>query len=369
MRFLHEVAPALLAALGVPGERAALDVPDARSACLLLIDGLGWHLLGDHATDAPFLAALAEDTEPLSVGFPATTATSLASLSTGRPSGEHGVTGYTFVASSGTVLNALTWCSQSGVDLRDTLVPEQVQPHHTALQRAAVAGLDVRVVAPPPQQGSGLTRAALRGGQFCSAHALGDLAAGVLTGVAGRGFCYAYHGDLDLVGHLHGPGSLPWRLQLQLIDRLVATIAERLPAGALLAVVADHGMVALTDPVDVDADERLRAGVWMLAGDVRARHVHTVPGAAADVLATWREVLGPRAQVLARQEAIAAGWFGPVVTDGVHERLGDVVVAARSGTGLLRRASEPRESAMVGHHGSLTDAEQLVPFLLVTGQG
>jgi len=375
MRCLHEVLPALLAALGVPaelgvpGERAALEVPDARSACLLLIDGLGWHLLRDHATDAPFLATLAEGTEPLSVGFPATTATSITSLGTGRAPGEHGVTGYTFLAPSGAVLNALTWCSQAGVDLRGTAVPEQVQPHDTVLQRAAAAGLDVRVVTSPLHQGSGLTRAALRGGEFRSAHALGDLATGVLAGVAGRGFCYAYHGDLDLMGHLYGPGSLPWRLQLQLVDRLVATIAERLPGGALLAVVADHGMVALTDPVDADADERLRAGVGALAGDVRARHVHAVPGAAADVLATWREVLGPRAQVLAREEAIAAGWFGPTVADAVRERIGDVVVAARRGAGVIRRIAEPQESAMIGHHGSLTDAEQLVPFLLVTGSG
>jgi hypothetical protein len=97
--------------------------------------------------------------------------------------------------------------------------------------------------------------------------------------------------------------------------------------------------------------------------------VHAAPGAAADVLATWREVLGPRAQVLAREEAVAAGWFGPTVADRVRERIGDVVVAARHGTGVLRRVAEPRESAMVGHHGSLTDAEQLVPFLLVTGTG
>jgi hypothetical protein len=162
---------------------------------------------------------------------------------------------------------------------------------------------------------------------------------------------------------------LPWRLQLQLVDRLVAMIAERLPAGALLVVVADHGMVELTDPVDADADERLRAGVGVIAGDVRARHVHAAPGAAADVLATWREVLGPRAQVLARADAVAAGWFGPIVADGVRERIGDVVVAAQGGAGVLRRIAEPRESAMVGHHGSLTDAEQLVPFLLVTGSG
>jgi len=358
-RSLADVTPSLLAALGVPGERATLEIPDARSACLLLIDGLGAHLLRDHPADAPFLSSLAG--EVLAVGFPSTTATSITSLGTGRPSGEHGITGYTFAA-DGDLLNALTWCSATGLDLRESAVPERLQPHDTALQRAAATGLDVRVVAPALHRRSGLTRAALRGGEFRGVHALGDLAAEALSA---PGFCYAYHGDLDLVGHRYGPGSLPWRLQLRLIDTLVATIAERLPAGALLAVVADHGMVEVTDPVDADADERLRAGVRLVAGDVRARHVHAEPGAATDVLAAWREVLGERADVLTRADAVTAGWFGPSVAPEVLARIGDVVVAARGTAGVVLPVTEPRESAMIGHHGSRTDAEQLVPFLLI----
>ncbi len=50
----------------------------------------------------------------------------------------------------------------------------------------------------------------------------------------------------------------------------------------------------------------------MLAGEPRARYVHAAPGAAADVLATWRETLGDRAWVVGRDEAVAAGVFGPV---------------------------------------------------------
>jgi hypothetical protein len=368
IRSLAEVVPALLAAL--VGEGNVLDVAPARSACLLLIDGLGAELLAAHASDAPVLASLATADEPLTAGFPATTAASIASLGTGRPPGGHGITGYTFAAPGGELLNALTWCSHGDgnpVDLRERAVPEQLQPHDTALQRAAAAGLDVRVVAPAFQRRSGLTRAALRGGDFYGTHALGDLATGVLDGLDGRGLCYAYHGDLDLIGHVYGPGSPAWRMQLRAVDWLVAAIAERLPPGALLAVVADHGMVEVTDPVDADSEPALRDGVRALAGDVRARHVHARPGAAADVLAAWSGMLRDRAWVVSGDEAVASGWFG-AVSDPVRERIGDVVVAARGGFGVLRRSAEPRESAMTGHHGSLTSAEQLVPFLQIRGE-
>lgn len=110
---------------------------------------------------------------------------------------------------------------------------------------------------------SGLTRAILRGGRYVGVHALGDLAAGVVAAVAGSGFCYGYHADLDLVGHLHGPGSPAWRMQLRQVDRLVESVVEALPSECLLTVVADHGMVAV-DPaaaVDIDECEPLRSGV------------------------------------------------------------------------------------------------------------
>ena len=59
-----------------------------------------------------------------------------------------------------------------------------------------------------------MTRAALRGGRYVGVQALGDLAACVREAIADGGFCYGYHGELDLLGHLYGPGSAAWRMQL-----------------------------------------------------------------------------------------------------------------------------------------------------------
>ena len=99
----------------------------------------------------------------------------------------------------------------------------------------------------------------LRGGRYVGVHALGDLAACVQSAVADGGFCYGYHSELDLLGHVYGPGSAAWRMQLRQVDRLVESIVEALPAGGLLAVVADHGMVTVdeSEVVDVDGCELL----------------------------------------------------------------------------------------------------------------
>src|SRR5262249_44737336 len=219
-----------------------------RGVCLLLVDGLGWGLLREHAGDAPFLASLAAGREPIAAGFPATTAASVAALGTGVPAGVHGIVGTTFAIGDGLVLDALGWRTRDGgrmVDARKRFVPEEVQPLPTALERAAAGGTRVRLAVAERFRGSGLTRAVMRGGDLHGGFALGDLAVVALAGLTGDSpaLSYAYHGDLDLLGHVYGPGSPPWRLQLSHVDRLAAAIAAGLPDRTALIVTADHGMV------------------------------------------------------------------------------------------------------------------------------
>jgi Type I phosphodiesterase / nucleotide pyrophosphatase len=373
---LSDVVPSIMAGLGVPGMTAALPLPEARKVCLLLVDGLGWPLLREYAKDAPFLAGLAGDA--ITAGFPATTATSLTTIGTGVPPGEHGIVGYTFLAGrdeerGDELMNALSWGLHAGgknVDFRDTYVPEQFQPVTTAFQRATEAGVLVRLATHRSFEGSGLTRAAFEGSEFNGVLAMGDLvsiATAALT-AADRVFCYAYHSELDLLGHVFGPGSKAWRFQLRQVDQLAASIAEELPSDGMLVVTADHGMVHVgeDDRIDFDTNPDLRAGVRLLGGEARARHVYT-GGAVADVKAAWSAVVGDRAWILSRDEAIAAGWFGPVVADVVRPRIGDLVVASRGNTAITRSKVEPRMSLLTGQHGSLTPEDQLIPLLTKAG--
>jgi hypothetical protein len=365
-RSLAEVLPALMRALGMPEAASELVVEPVRAAALLLVDGLWSELLAAHSADAPFLASL-PDAGPVTVGFPSSTSISLTSLGTGLPPGAHGLLGISFRV-DGELLDSLKWTSHGtgeAVDLRESQPPEQVQSRPTALERAAAAGIEVTVVSQQAFRGSGLTRAALRGGRFRGAYAMGDLAAEVITALTGPGrrLCYGYHADLDAMGHVHAPGSLPWRLQLAQVDRMAQRITEHLPSDAVLAITGDHGMVAVDRIFDADTDDALQHGVLLLGGDARARHVYARPGAADDVLAAWRAVLGDAAWVVPGAQAVAEGWFGPVAP-AVRDRVGDVVVATRGTTAVIRSMAEPLISKLPGQHGSLSSAEQLVPLLL-----
>jgi Type I phosphodiesterase / nucleotide pyrophosphatase len=356
---LADLSDSLLASLGVPGATNPLGLAPASRACLLLVDGLGWDLLRSHRSAAPFLSGLAETGCWLTAGFPATTATSLGSLGTASPPGQHGLLGYQVrVPDTGQLLNELRWDK--------TVDPVRWQPGPTIFERTAAAGIAAIRVAAGAFRQSGLSVATMRGADYHPADTPGALVASTAAALAAerRALALVYTGDLDATGHARGCESPAWRFQLGHVDRLAEQLAGALPAGAVLYVTADHGMVDVPPDqrTDADADAELRAGVALLGGEGRARHVYATPGAAADVLAAWQSVLGDRAWVVSRDEAVEAGWFGPV-DSWAAARIGDVVAAMRGRSAVVATQAEPRESALVGMHGSLTPAEQRVPLL------
>ncbi|TSD93968.1 alkaline phosphatase family protein [Skermania sp. ID1734] len=361
--------PSVLASLGMKGmtDRIGLDL-DVDRVCLLLVDGMGAELLAANVDAAPFLA----DRSPtvLTTGFPSTTATSLTSLGTGVPPGEHGIVGYLLaVPGHDRLMNPLKWRLHGPgpkVDLLKAVAPEQFQSTQTLLDQAATSGITVTKVAPMYQSESGLSRAALRGGGFRAAFSMGDLVDGALTALrdGDRSLVYAYHGELDLTGHVRGPDSLAWALELAQVDTMARAIAERLPPRSALVVTADHGMVTVREPVDFDTTPELRDGVARLGGEPRARHVYTEH--ADEVTVAWRELLGPEYLVLTRPDAVEAGWFGPIVSADIAGRIGDVVCAAVGSGAVIRSGVEPLQSSLLGHHGSLTSAEMNVPLLVYT---
>ncbi|MUL42964.1 alkaline phosphatase family protein [Streptomonospora sp. PA3] len=359
---LAALTPSVLASLGVPGEPDPLGLPPTRRACVLLVDGMGWELLRENRAHAPFLAGLLDSGRPIAAGCPTTTATSLTTVGTGLAPGHHGVVGYQ-VAIPGTerLLNQLRWGDPE-------IVPEDWQPHATAYERAERAGVRTAYIAADAYRGSGLSRASARGSRYVGADSITELAVRAGEALAGddRVLAFVYHSDLDSFGHVCGVDSPYWRLHLGYVDRLAEQIADSLPPDTALYITADHGMVdtAPQTRIDIETEPAFNAGVRLRAGEPRARQVYTREGAASDVADAWRELLGERALVLTRDEALARGLFGEV-DDAVRPRIGDVIALARGATALVAPESERTLSTLVGHHGSLTAAELRVPLLRV----
>jgi len=366
-----DVLPAAAALLRVHGaiDRLGLleSVGEIDRVAVVLVDGMGWHLLPEMAASAPLLASVlacrAGRLSELVCTFPSTTPSSLVSLGTGAQPGEHGILGFTLnIPGTDRVLNHIRW--------RDDPPHLDWQPLPTWFERLERAGISTRVVLPASFLGSGLTDAAYRGAQFRPTGTSDDYARRVADELrSAAGLVYGYTADLDTAAHVFGIGSARWHEAAVRVDTLLTRLVEALPPRAALLVTADHGGVNVSPDARIDLDvdprlgPRLADGLRVVAGEPRVRYLHTEAGAAADVQAAFTEVLDGYAEVYSRAQAVATGMFGPV--DPRHlARIGDVVVVCTGDAAVLATGHEPPETArLIGFHGAATAAEMAIPLI------
>jgi hypothetical protein len=345
---LADVFPSCLAA--IRGEENRLRLSPVRTAIVLLVDGLGAAALAARAGHARTLLAASTTIQS---GFPTTTASALATLTTGTAPGQHGLVGYSVLdAAKNRVINQLSgW---------DGLDPLSWQPQPTYFERAADAGIGATVIAPARYRDSPFSRAVLRGATFVAAETIAERLAVACTL---SGLVYAYVPELDKLAHQFGVESPQWTVALESLDAQVSAL--RLPADVGMLVTADHGVidVAPHNHILFDTVPELMAGVAHVGGEPRCLQLYLEPGADLDALAAaWHASEDARSWVATRAEAIAAGWFGDVRPE-VMNRIGDLLIAARKGVAYYRSTASERSRAMVGQHGSWSPGELNVPLI------
>ena len=347
-RWVGAVVPALT------GQASAEILPEpavaARVVVLLVLDGIGWRLLGQHSDAAPTLAGLVGG--PITTVAPTTTAAALTSITTGATPAQHGVAGFRFRV-GGEVLNALRWRLDRGGQAPE---PASVQP------LAPFGGVKVPVISRAEFEHTGFTAAHLRGVPLRGWRTPGTIVTHCreLLG-QGHTLVYAYYDGVDKVAHAHGLRDDFLRDELRATDRIVADLLEALPPDGALLVTSDHGQVH----VGPDRQRSLASLDHMVdrySGEGRFRSLHAQSGAVAELLAAARELAGGEAWVRSREEVVEAGWLGPATGPIVAGRLGDVIIAPHAPVAFADPGYE-FEQRLQSMHGSLTEDEMLVPLM------
>ena len=361
---LASVLPSVADRLGLApyAGRDVFDLPAAPRTVVVLVDGLGYDQLRQRSGHAPFLRGHLEAAKRVPCGYPTTTATSMGSFGTGLPPGAHGLVGMQVLdPESDRIVNELSW--ENGPD------PVRWQPNETVFESAENSGVSVTMVGPWYFNGSGLTTAALRGARFKAGASIEDRVDATLAALRSsrRALVYLYWGEVDKVGHVHGCQSWQWGDEVESVDRALARLAASVPDDTSIVVTADHGMidVPFADRIDLIDEPALMDGVRHLGGEPRSLQLYVAPGAGTQVASTWSVRLGDRATVLTREQAVDEGWFGAVRPE-VSPRIGDLIVSMDSRfavvhSGLMR----PEIVALLGLHGSTSDAELAVPVVVV----
>lgn len=356
--------PSIFSGLGLDSAQDSIGcgaTPSGREL-LFLVDGFGADVITAYASVAPTLASLVFSSA-VQTSFPTTTATSLATLTTGELPGTHGMLGYTVRVprSGGRVLNSLKWDER--VD------PVIWQPVPTLFERAMAAGINVTHVAAKRYESTGFTRAVFRGAHYKGANLVTDLVTETVAALTSSpSFVYLYVNDLDSAGHSDGVGSEKWLVALKSVDDLVKTLMEKCPKGTRIWVTADHGMINVDEKIVMGVDNDLLTDISVIAGEPRARHLYlsdSAPAAARiEVVARWQETLGSKVTLHTRESAISSGLFGGDVTPDAADRIGDVIAIAQGNLVLLDPERADKEGSMVGHHGGDSVIESSVPLFM-----
>ena len=358
---LSQIMPSIFSTLGLTTAQDSINCGESPMGreILFLIDGLGADVLINYAESAPTLAKMRSHGN-ITTSFPSTTATSLATLTTGEMPGIHGMLGYTVQVprSGGRILNTLKWDER--VD------PVMWQPVSTLFERAMAEGITTTHVAAKRYENTGFTRAVFRGAHYKGANIAADLIAETVKALEkSPSFVYLYVNDLDSAGHSDGVGSEKWIAALKSIDDLTKALLERAPAGTRIWLTADHGMINVGEKIILGIDNDLLTDVAVLAGEPRMRHLYLKDEAATEeVMSRWESALGSQVAMYSRKSAIENGLFGPHVSLDAAERAGDVIAIAQGNIVLLDPARSDKEGAMIGHHGGDSVIESSVPLLV-----
>ena len=376
---LADLTQSIYSTLGLSDVNNILNLSscDTGLEVLLLIDGLGHQFLDEISRRYPVFAKFTpiQSKGPALSHFPTTTVTNLTSLATGLLPGVHGMLGYMVrVPNSGTperMLNGLKWDER--VD------PVIWQKNPTLFERGEKANIRSLHIAAKRYEGSGFTRAALRGGEYFGSNRNSEFAE-----IASREnkisllkkrptFTYLYINHVDAAGHEDGVYSEKWWSGVGSAAELINNLINSLPTGTRLWLTADHGMVNSTDKIILGENNPLMEDVALVGGEPRARHLYLFPdGHSSDGKTLDERVMNSKnkfshflednALIYTREELIASGLLGAVSTEN-SLRIGDLVIVPDNTLVLLDPSRAKKEGEMVGHHGGLTPVEREIPMM------
>ena len=358
-----------------PSLKAELGLPPSEVVMSVIVDGLGYHSLealrekgvvdlGPTLAGGHYL--------PLTSVFPSTTTAALSSLSTGLSPIGHGVLGYKLFRSEvGSVVDMNRLTTPGGRDNaleKLGIPPERVLQASTVYQRLAAAGVATTLFLPKYLVDSGLSRALYQGVEHTVPYLTSsDLLMHIAH--AGRGpkpaLLSVYWPSTDSLGHVYGPTTQAFELEVAHVFRILGQACAMLPRGTTVLVTADHGFHEAdpaADMVSCPAHPALRDGLLLPpVGDPRASYLFVRRGHEEEVQAFFSHSFPDEFAVLAVEEALARQLWGlDEPTPSVRALLGDLLVLSQKRKFLLWPTEEFK---LRGLHGALTPGELYVPLL------
>ena len=391
--FAH-IPPTILSLFGLPGQglpQAALpSTAEYEQVVLLLADAFGWQSFERYAADYPFLKEMLSGgvVSRLTSMFPSTTAAHITCLNTGLAVGQSGVYEWFYYEPRLDMVIAPLLFSPAGEKVRELLDksvarPGDLFPNQTLYQALTQGGVSSVVFMPVEYARSTYSTHVMQGAQvkpyLSWTEALTNLGL-LLQNTSGRRYIFVYFSNLDFIGHPYGPGSLQSANEtitfLDMMERFLGQLKRSaVSKRTLLLLTADHGLASANPASTIRLNQRFPALERCLRTDRQGRPI-LFGGSPRDLFLYIQEPrleeaqdlltqpLSGLAEVHLTQALIDQGFFGPQpLSPRLLERLGNLVVLPYEGESVIWHVKDKFEQKFFGHHGGLTPAEMLIPFI------
>jgi len=342
----------------------ALHEKDTKNVVLLLFDGMGDNLLKRHLPEDAFLRK--HDFGPISTVYPSTTTAATTSLWTGIAPGEHAWLGWSlYFKEIGRQIDTFLG--------RDSFTGERYHPLFPAESYIPVETIypsmncETHAFFPFP------TSAAKGAKDRMTYAGNADLMRRIRDAAKrpGKNLICAYHIEPDHTMHDFGVDALQTKTALERAHDICESLSKSLGNDTLFIVTADHGLVDVTDNIDIARIPEIMDTLIMPPSvEGRAASFFVKPHKREAFLSEFRSRFAEDFVIFTHEEVMdrhLLGLFAP--HRKTDDFLGDFFVCATGAKSIkFMTPASAEDGNLVGQHAGLTEDEMLVPVIYFRGE-
>jgi predicted AlkP superfamily pyrophosphatase or phosphodiesterase len=367
--------------LGLPADVLG-DLPRRYDKVILLfIDAFGWRFFEERAENYSFLKRFVDEgvVSKLTTQFPSTTAAHTTTIHTGLPVGESGVFEWFYYEPRVKAIIAPLLFSIAGEGRRGLLpreYAETIYPQHSLYQRLAQAGVKPTVYLHADYAHSPFSRAVCAGATVSAYQTLPEVLVNLTEAAIDEqehAYFFLYFGDIDTVGHVHGPSSPHFDAEIHTFlasaERLLHARLSGKLKNTLLLITADHGQTDVSPKTAIYLNQQ-NLGIERLiktnddgkllvpAGSARDMFLYIKEEHLDEAQHILSEHLAGRAEVYRTQDLIAQGLFGSgKPSETFLSRVGNLVILPYQHETVWWYEEGKFKQDFYGHHGGLLREE------------